>query len=514
MKKNRVRSVCLALLGAALLLLSHAALAQELPADAAAVFLAALPDHAIALSDLCGDTAAAVLSDGQTQILCVAEKQNGCWTPVVCNPAALRQDTPVTSLLLDTDETLFWSYNTYGEVWDTYRASRGSGGWQVTSLLTGETHDSGEISEYHLAYEEGLLYYSSCFCDENENILSKDSFLPVPAAWLAEWMPLNVYDDSRLPKPIHDYTHSWLPEDAASLAAAELFPGDTFLGGCARKEHLEFFLQKPNGDLIIAACHLSDTGAWKITLSTPLPEGTTYGFENFSSSLVIGDLLVNIGPVDQDTCGVTCVYNVADDHTGTPMFRFGKNWITGEAPNGYGNRFGDHPWADITVMDWNSLPRSLEEALDVMDTSGWAVVNNPNPKDRLHLRVKPDRGAASLGKYYNGTPARILEKKGDWARVDIFGATGWMMAKYLAFGDDGYSVESVFPSRMPVNPTTHHYVYAEPSKEASAFCSSCENISESLLVLAVVGDEWYHVWFPDGDLTGYAQQRDWYEGNG
>ena len=66
------------------------------------------------------------------------------------------------------------------------------------------------------------------------------------------------------------------------------------------------------------------------------------------------------------------------------------------------------------------------------------MVNNPNPADRLHLRVSPERGATSLGKFYNGTPVRVLEERGDWVQVEIGldgNLTGWMMKKYLAFGE-------------------------------------------------------------------------------
>ena len=513
MMKKPVRFVFLAMLATVFILFSASAYAAALPAEAAALFQAALPAHTIALSDQCGFTAAAVMTDGAGQTLCLAEQKNGVWEMTVCNPTALRQDTPVTSLLLDTDETLFWSYNTYGTVMDTCHAVRTDGVWRVVSLMTSET-DDGSISEYHLSYENGRLYYSSYLCDENENIQSKDSFAPVPAAWLEQWMPLNAYDDSQLPKPIHYYTHSWLPEDATALAAAELFPGDTFLGGCAKKEHLEFFLQRPDGSRVLAVCRLDDMGEWVITRSTPLPEGTTYGLENFSSSLVIGDLLVSVGMVDQTTCGITFIYNLSDNVSGTYMFSLSKNRITGESPNCFGHCYGDHPWSDITVMDWNSLPQSLEEALGTMDSRAWAVVSNPDSNDRLHLRASPDRGAKSLGKYYNGTPMRILETQGDWVRVDIFGISGWMMKQYLAIGDDGYHVEAMFPSRIPANPTTHHYVYAGPDRDQPAFCASCEEIGESLLVLAVVDGDWYHVWFPDGERTGYVEQKYWYEGNG
>ena len=495
------------------ILLSNTAFAGEkIDPEAEALFQAAFPSHKLMLSDQCGYTAAAVLRDDQAQVLCLAEKRNGVWEMVIANPTALRRDTSVTSLLLDTDETPFWVYQTDGSLTETYHAVRSGGQWRVTSIMSRENHDNGNISEYHTWYEKGRLQYSTYFCDENENIMSYEPYAPVPAMWLDALMPLNCYDDTRFPKPNCKYTHSWLSEEVTALAAAELFPNDTFLGGCAHKEHLEFFLQRPNEDRIIASCRFHEKDGWRITISTPLPQGTAYGRENFSSSLVIGDLLVNIGPVDENTCGVTYIYNTADNTSGEPMFSLGKNWVTGEVPNGYEHCFGDHPWSDITVIDWNSLPQSLEEALSRLDSSDWAVVNNPNPSDRLHLRSKADRSAKSLGKYYNGTPVRILEETKEWVRVDIFGVQGWMMKEYLAFGSKGHAVEAVFPSRVALETSTHHYLYETP--ETSRTVPGFQPEYHGLVVLAIVGDEWYHVWFPNANLTGYVLQSEWWEGNG
>jgi len=513
--KKTVRCLCFALL---LLMMAMvwgmAAATDAFPAEVEALVQSVLPSHTILRSHQCGNTAAAVVSDGQTQTLCVAERNNGAWELVVCNAAALRQDTPVTSLYLDTDEALFWSYHSYGTVYDTYNASRSGADsqWRMNSLMQSETHDNGNITEAHLSYDGARLYYTTYFCDENENILSTRRYTPVPAAWLDEQMLLTAYDDSRFPKPNQYYTHSWLSDEATAKAAAELFPGDTYLGGCAQQDHLEFFLQQPNGERIIAVCTFDHADDWHITRSTPMPQGTTYGYENFSSSLVIGDLLVNVGPVDESTCGVTYIYNMADTASGETMFRLGKNWVAEGSPIGYENCFGDHPWANLSTVDWNSLPRTLEEALAGLDTDPWAVVNNPNPQDRLHLRTDPDRGATSLGKYYNGTPVRILATREEWVEVDIFGVTGWMMKEYLAFGDAGRQVEAVFPSRVYADTSRYHYVFAEPSSGQPIACY--DSPQQDLLVLAVVGDEWYHVWFPEDDLTGYVYQSDWKEGNG
>ena len=61
-----------------------------------------------------------------------------------------------------------------------------------------------------------------------------------------------------------------------------------------------------------------------------------------------------------------------------------------------------------------------------------AVVNNPDPQDRLHLRAKPSRNATSRGKYYNGTRVALDgDIRNGWVEVCVGMARGYMEAKYL-----------------------------------------------------------------------------------
>ena len=98
---------------------------------------------------------------------------------------------------------------------------------------------------------------------------------------------------------------------------------------------------------------------------------------------------------------------------------------------------------DLMDGHFEELPDTVDDLMARIDTTGWAVVNNPDPEDRLYLRKSPARGAEALGKFWNGTVFRVLETKGDWCRVEI-GTNGvlegWMMKKYLTFGSDMNSV--------------------------------------------------------------------------
>lgn len=81
------------------------------------------------------------------------------------------------------------------------------------------------------------------------------------------------------------------------------------------------------------------------------------------------------------------------------------------------------------------------------DSIQYAVVYNPDPADRLNLRVRPDTGSISLGKFYSGTPVRVREVQGEWAYALVYEAfEGWMHTDYLVFGEAASEVESAMPT--------------------------------------------------------------------
>ena len=50
---------------------------------------------------------------------------------------------------------------------------------------------------------------------------------------------------------------------------------------------------------------------------------------------------------------------------------------------------------------------------------------------RLNLRAAPDKTASILGKYYEDVPVDVLGEKDGWAKVSIFGRSGYVMSRYL-----------------------------------------------------------------------------------
>lgn len=298
-----------------------------------------------------------------------------------------------------------------------------------------------------------------------------------------------------------------LPPKADPTLVSVLMPGHQLVRGITNREgnELRLLMNRPDGQLVFVGGVHDPVDGWKMTVSTPLPEGTCLGVENFVSSLGIGGGydLVSLKPYADGRWGVSLRY--PDDQG---LFRVGENWIFEES--GAPLLVGDHPWSDITTIDWSSLPNSYEDALSQVDHSNWALVNNPDPKDRLHLRVKPDRKSDSLGKYYNGAPVHILENKGEWARVDILGVEGWMMTKYLAIGEDMKRVKYAGPQLQTVEGGAT--LYAQP--EENSACLAAQEYFSGMQVIGIVNEQWYHVWFYEDGAGGYFRADELWEGNG
>lgn len=173
---------------------------------------------------------------------------------------------------------------------------------------------------------------------------------------------------------------------------------------------------------------------------------------------------------------------------------------------------GSHPWRDMFTVDFASLPQNVEEATASLDRTGWAVVNNPDLADRLHLRAEPDSDAESLGKFYNRTPVQVLERRDGWARVRIGldgRLEGWMMEKFLAFGSDMDAVESAAPELTLKDGINIQPLYAFPDlRETTDVPYGLDT-----WIVGVIGDELFILLDSDGN-TGYLPQSLLYPGNG
>lgn len=187
---------------------------------------------------------------------------------------------------------------------------------------------------------------------------------------------------------------------------------------------------------------------------------------------------------------------------------FGVHWMDSQTGDNT-TLVGVLPGCDLLLDDPADLPRTQDALRRAVDRGGMAVVNNPNPADRLNLRVSPDRNADSYGKFYNGTPLRVLETRGDWCRVAVgdAGLQGWMMKKYLAFGRNMDSVAPAGPSLVLREEHEKGPVWADRARKTE------KPLPGTLWRIVGVADDLYILLCADGDIL-YVPMDWMFEGNG
>lgn len=97
-------------------------------------------------------------------------------------------------------------------------------------------------------------------------------------------------------------------------------------------------------------------------------------------------------------------------------------------------------------------------------TATHAVVNNPNPADRLNLRAQPNTNSASLGRFYNGTVVVVIEKGNVWSLVEVNGLRGYMMNQFLFFNNASPTPTPVpgATATIPPSSTVYYAVVNNP----------------------------------------------------
>ena len=469
-----------------------------------------------------GNTAACFAEAAGVKRLILLEQRDGEWQIVINNPTALIQDNDYPRLWLDNDDAVFWTYTLNDASLHFHSVRSADGAWGPVDerlLLSG----SGDYTrEYATLWDDargGEIIRSYAESDENDNLLPYGSTLEYyPATWLGDCIRLADFDLTRFPCFDFDGGEWWFATNTyLREAAAALMPDCAYLDGLAKNGALHFLVRKPDGTKRYVICEYASHRAARLIESTPLPEDTYLGVENFTDSLWIHGRCVTVQLMNNGTAGLEYIYDDAPASDNFLFFGYRTVWNDSRTQTVL---YGDHPWDDITEIDWETLPRTLPEAAARMDSSRFAVVTNPDPKDRLHLRERADKGSLSQGKYYSGTPVLNLNdtESRNWNQVMVGlitegGQRGWMMKKYLTYGRPG---DALWLDTRPMpnlfSKGEALKVYTEP--QIGAYTLHWNATGYTMKVIGVIGDEWYHVWFPATGEYGFVLQSDLWEGNG
>ena len=502
-----------------LALFAPAAAQGALPEGVKALCAKAYPAYTVAKWDGWGDETqgqyALALTRGEENILCIAEKAPGeaAYAFTVQNPKALRQGEQLPQLYIDTGgDSLFYSYWDYDMYKTTYHALKQNGAWGQVSmnyLDTGYEHYDVDIwvgiSGDHLVYEVGRY-------DKLENRMEDDSDnyapLPVSQAFI-DGLDLAVFDLVMLsPEPT-------LITPYPGLCAPLMEEGDVLRQVLVQSQTLVLLVEKKDGTLRLRIAEKAGDG-YAVAQTGSLPQGSHMDTWHGSARRTIHlytdeDVLYNFSKAGD---GKWYLSSVQGRETFSLEYNALRSWEAGGIRRNDGALYGQAPWnADITRLDLTSLPATCEEAAAQMDTGMYALVANPNPGDRLHLRTKPNKGAASLGKFYNRTPVYVLGVEGEWAHVRIGNETngleGYMMKKYLAFGSDKASIACAFP-QLFIKEELDDEIGVARTLASAPFRTIAR--SGDWYIVGVYEDG-YVILTADGDV-GYVLQRMFYEGNG
>lgn len=154
----------------------------------------------------------------------------------------------------------------------------------------------------------------------------------------------------------------------------------------------------------------------------------------------------------------------------------------------------------------------------MVDRTGWAVTAQDDPEKMTELLLEAGNEDSVLGRFYNGTPLFVLERRSVWTKVRIgsaesFGTMiGWMRTEKLAFGDDMLQVERVLILNRSEQVLVHT---VEPFSGSESGIITDTQFSESLVIGEAEDGQRYAIVYSlkDGNV-GLVPMTSLNEGNG
>lgn len=499
-----------------LVLLAAAGLCETaLPQEVVDLCAATHPGCKIAAQSGWGDASrgqfALVLRTDVGYTLCIAERGEGdADYALTVNSDRALPGSVQPELLIDTGgDSLFVRYAMSETEQILLHSVRQDGGWGPVDIVYRDTSHPEYDVEWYVGLLNGCLCFSTQDWDKNENPLSEpESLMPVPIdEAYVESLRLGAFDF----ESINPYTAQ--VRAAPGLCAGLLEAGETLVQVDVQRDCLLMLADWEDGTRYLRIAER--TGG--VRQIGPVPQGAYMDtFHMWDGRLFLG--------VD-DT-----FFNFSRAHDGGWYLKSiqGRELVS-ISPLGIGDpegpvsamrnddmRYGRHPWGvELARIDLLHLPETYEEATAQLDTSCYALVSNPNPADRLHLRAEPRKGAASLGKFYNRTPVLVLSVEGEWAHVAVGGERGlegYMMTKYLVMGGDSQQVASAFEQLFMLEGMESVTLLGAPdAARAEAICELRQ--VDAYFIIGVVGEDWLVLMTWDG-MVGYAPRKLFWEGNG
>lgn len=415
------------------------------------IFLPALAEETDSAADLCaqllpgyayvegemGEDLCALLADspdGERRFYgCVF--QDGAWnvtesTPLPADAELYLEDWP----LYDTCVIGFYHPTRGNLPWMEHYVTWDGEGWAVTL----STMNAGDL----IRYEEG--YIGSDMHDDWYGVptfaldVTAVDWLNLPATFEEAMACMDTAGCEALNadwSAWEEEADAWAPDAEAVAFGQAHLPGYTVYDGRAFDDTALLLADDEHGVRYFFGC-VKEDGEWVITRSTPLPEGSWC--ETFHAGWNWLRVWIPL-PREKQTVRtgfteVRCTVAYFGGAWQVSSLEVADGYMSFD-PHGISEDTGDTYWGelpldrDVTRIDWNALPGSFQQALDMMDMSDWMIVcENAAP-----LYAEPDAGSALLGRYLLGAPVKRLNEQDGMVQVQIISSdvTGWMDAAAL-----------------------------------------------------------------------------------
>lgn len=528
---------CLALMLMMLMLLAAAKAEGATPLDVRRLHEEAYPGYSVLSCDgyddgKTGQWALVLHQDGDNVLVFAERTDGGDYALTINNPNAVPDEKDgYSSEVHEISVKLSKHYKTNDRLglFELTFEQPGVSRWLISSELMEDGKTWGNvISDYtfydwdkqtvwwsNIMEEDGTLSYMRFEEDEAGKARASASYPRMPVAGEAAQMHLlEHFDAAAYPympdlmngEHIGDYAQEFVPE------------GDALLQLDLQEKALILLVESAKGERTLRVLPHENWQFREAIVTKPLPGNASLDlFHAEDGTLQIewyGDeRSIQFGFAQKALDEWVPSWLQIDCADGGENYRFTQNSIAGDdvmySPmRNDGVIYGDHPWRRMEEIDFAGLPVTKEAMLAMVDRSRYAVVNNPNPEDRLHLREQPRKDARSKGRFYNRTPVLVLSVEGEWAKVSMGGITGYMMTKYLAFGEEMDAVACAFPQEFICEDIDS--LPLRPWKEGK---TAGHITRETAFYIVGVDEERYVILTEDG-TAGYVPQSSFYPGNG
>ena len=497
--------------------------AEKLPQAVLDLCKSVHPGYAVAAHDGWGDEEfgqfAVILKKGDDNILCMAEKaqDESAYQLTIDNTNAVCDGEVLPSVLIDSGgDSLWYTYVDRAENSSVhYNAFKTNGQWGRVSALAYWPKEDG-FTGMMSGISDGTLFYEETDEDENENIRDRRMYAPIvvnekfaQSLELANFN-INTFDvdprDGLYPLTQNEAFAQGQGEREAVLKDLDISP-----------VHAARLFETADGASLLRVDDWDDT-FYHTTLMLRFAGDAVLDTYHAGAGQVFvdaGAMMYSVERVDAGSWVLRGVDAESGVRTIGPDYAAPDGQITVYRNDGY--IYGASPWGSLKQAE-TALALSYEEMAAQLDQSAYALVNNPNPADRLHLRAVADKGSYSYGKFYNRTPVLVLRRGDTWTKVQIGrgerAMTGFMMTKFLVFDEDKKAqLACAFP-QMDLKEEYRErgaLMLADPSRNAESRGMYRHDASD--FIIGVCGDEWYVVLRSDG-AVGYVLQEAFWEGNG